>query len=171
MQLTGMALMVAALVLLSQRMAGGQAKGVAILGEIGAVVGLAVAAALQAVDGIALKAMVNAWSTAPESKKEMLFYATFAVRQIEIGLASIMSLLLGLAVAIYGMALLIDRSFPKWLGYLAIVGGIPTAIAGITMAYTGFSGLAMVINMPSSTLLLVWMIALGVYVWRRPTLS
>jgi hypothetical protein len=60
MQLTGMALMVAALVLLSQRMATGQAKVVAILGEIGAVVGLAVAAALQAVDGIALKAMVNA---------------------------------------------------------------------------------------------------------------
>jgi hypothetical protein len=40
MQLTGMALMVAALVLLSQRMAAGQAKVVAILGEIGAVVGL-----------------------------------------------------------------------------------------------------------------------------------
>jgi hypothetical protein len=139
MQLTGMALMVAALVLLSQRMAAGQAKVVAILGEIGAVGGLAVAAALQAVDGIALKAMVNAWSTAPESKKEMLFYAAFAVRQIEIGLASIMSLLLGITVAIYGTALLIDRSFPKWLGYLAIVGGIPTPIAGIVMAYTSFT--------------------------------
>jgi hypothetical protein len=36
MQLTGMALMVAALVLFSQKMAGGQAKVVAILGEIGA---------------------------------------------------------------------------------------------------------------------------------------
>jgi hypothetical protein len=139
MQLTGMALMVAALVLLSQRMAAGQAKVVAILGKIGAIAGLAVAAALQAVDGIDLKAMVNAWSTAPESKKEMLFYAAFAIRQIEIGLASIMSLLLGLTVAIYGIALLIDSSFPKWLGYLAIAGGIPTAIAGIVMAYTSFT--------------------------------
>jgi hypothetical protein len=166
-----MALMVAALVLLSQRMATGQAKVVTTLGEIGAVVGLAVAAALQAIDGIALKAMVNAWSNAPESKKEMLFYAAFAVRQIEIGLASIMSLLLGLTVAIYGIALLIDRSFPKWLGYFAIAGGIPTAIAGIIMAYTGFSGLAMAINMPSSFLLLVWMIVLGIYVWRKPALS
>jgi hypothetical protein len=168
MQLTGMALMVAALVLLSQRMAAGQAKAVGILGEIGAIVGLAVAAALQAVDGIALKAMVNAWSTAPESKKEMLFYAAFAVRQIEIGLASIMSLLLGITVAIYGIALSIDRSFPQWLGYLAIAGGIPTAIAGLIIAYTGFSGLSMAINMPSSCLLLVWMIAPGVYVWRKP---
>jgi hypothetical protein len=76
-----------------------------------------------------------------------------------------MSLLLGITVAIYGIALLIDESFPKWLGYLAIVGGIPTAIAGIIIAYTGFSGLAMTINMPSSTLLL------GIYVWRKPALS
>jgi Domain of unknown function (DUF4386) len=101
----------------------------------------------------------------------MLFYAAFAVRQIEIGLASIMSLFLGLTVAIYGTALLIDRSFPKWLGYLAIVGGIPTAIADLIMAYTGFSGLSMVIDMPSSSLLLVWMIVLGVYMWRKPALS
>jgi hypothetical protein len=62
-----------ALVLLSQRMVKGQAKVVAILDEIGAVVGLAVAAALQAVDGIALKAMVNACSNAPESKKKCCF--------------------------------------------------------------------------------------------------
>jgi hypothetical protein len=40
MQLTGMALMVSALVLLSQKMVAGQAKVVAILGENGAVVGL-----------------------------------------------------------------------------------------------------------------------------------
>jgi hypothetical protein len=101
----------------------------------------------------------------------LLFYAAFAARQIEIGLASIMSLLLGLTVAIYGIALLIDRSFPQWLSYLAIVGGIPTAISGIAIAYTGFSGLAMAINMPFSTLLLGWMIALGVYMWRKPSLK
>jgi hypothetical protein len=83
--------------------------------------------------------MVNAWSNAPESKKEMLFYAAFAVRQIEIDLASIMSLLLGLTVAIYGIVLLIDSSFPKWLGYLAIAGGVPTAITGIVMAFTSFT--------------------------------
>lgn len=170
MQLSGIGLMVVALVLLSLRMAGGPANVVAVLGAIGAIAGLAVAAALQAVDGIALKMMVNAWSHAPEREKEMLFYSAFAVRQIEVGLASIMSLLLGITVAIYGIALLIDLSFPKWLGVLAIVGGVPTAIAGIVIAYTGFSGLAMTINMPSSSLLLCWMIVLGVYVWRKPTL-
>jgi hypothetical protein len=170
MQLCGIGLMVVALVFLSQKLAEGPAKAVAVLGAIGAMAGLAVAAALQAVDGIALKAMVNIWSNAPEREKEMLFYSAFAVRQIEIGLASIMSLLLGITVVVYGTALLIDPSFPRWLGFLAILGGIPTAIAGIVMAYTGFSELAMAINMPSSSLLLCWMIVLGVYVWRKPAL-
>jgi hypothetical protein len=167
MQLLGIALMVAALVLLSRRMAGGPADAAAILGTAGAVASLAVAAALQAVDGVALKAMVNAWALASGREKEVLFQAAFAVRQIEIGLASIASLLFGFTLSIYGIALLTDRRFPKWLGFLAIAGGAPTAIAGIVIAYTGFSGLAMAINMPAGSLLLFWMVALGIYVWKK----
>ncbi len=170
MQLSGVALMVAALILLSRRIVGGPADAAATLGTVGAVASLAVAAALQAVDGVALKAMINTWATAPEREKEVLFHAVFAVRQIEIGLASITSLLFGITVSIYGIALLADPRFPQWLGFIALAGGIPTAIAGIVIAYTGFSALAMAINMPSSSLLLCWMVALGVYVWRKPAL-
>ena len=128
---------------------------------------LAVAAALQAVDGVALKVMVDAWAAAPAAQKEGVFHAAFAVRQVEVGLASMLSLLSGLTVTVYGGALLVDRTYPKWLGGLAIGGGVPTAAAGIVMAYTGFSGLAMAINMPASSLLLGWMFTLGVFMWRR----
>jgi hypothetical protein len=55
------------------------------------------------------------------------------------------------------------------LGWLPIIGGIPTAIAGLVIAYTGFSGLAMSINMPANSLLLIWMIGLGVLFWRLDT--
>jgi hypothetical protein len=47
------------------------------------------------------------------------------------------------------------------------LGGVPTMVAGLVMAYTGFSGLAMAINMPASPLLLVWMLILGGCMWRR----
>ena len=47
------------------------------------------------------------------------------------------------------------------------MGGVPTVVAGVVMAYTGFSGLAMAITMPASSLLLVWMLTLGVFMWRR----
>src|SRR5712691_2845685 len=165
MQLCGVALMVAALVLLSRRMAGGPAAAAA-LGTVGAMPSLAIAAALQAVDGIALKAILNTWATAPEGEREALFHAAFAVRQIEIGLASVTSVLLGSTVSIYSFALLTDPRFPKWLGLLAFAGGVPTAIAGIVIAYTGLSALAMAITVPSSSLLLCWMVAVVVYVCR-----
>jgi len=127
---------------------------------------LAVAAALQAVDGVALKVLVDRWAATTATDKEMLFLATFTVRQIEIGFASMFSLLMGLTATIYGIALVSDISFPKWLGGLALLGGIPIAVVGIVMTYTGFSDLAMTINLSASSLLLVWLMIAGVWMWR-----
>lgn len=61
-----------------------------------------------------------------------------------------------------------DRRFPRWIGVLALASDAPTAVAGVAIAYTGFSDLEMTINMPANTLLLLWMVGLGVHGWRRP---
>lgn len=167
MQLFGVILMVAALILLSRRLAESPAAEWATLAMAGVIASLAAASALQAVDGVALKVMVNRWAGTPEPGKAALFQAVFGVRQIEVGLASITSLLFGLTVSTYGIAFLIDQRFPRWIGALAIVGGAPTAIAGVAIAYTGFSALAMGMNLSAGSLLIVWMVVLGVYGLRR----
>jgi hypothetical membrane protein len=63
-QLAGVALMMAALVILAKQL---EAEcGVwSRLGAGGAIASVAVAAALQAVDGVALKVMVDTWASAP----------------------------------------------------------------------------------------------------------
>jgi hypothetical protein len=119
------------------------------------------------VDGIALTVMLDTWMVAPAAQKEIAFLGVFAFRQVEIRLASMASLSFGLTVSVYGIALLVDHTYPKSLGGLAIVGGVPTMVAGVVMAYTGFYRLAMAINMPASSILLVWMLTLGVLMWRR----
>jgi len=73
-----------------------------------------------AVDGIAVKSMVNAWAAAPEGQKEIIFQAAIGVRQIEIGLASMLGLVSGATVTIYGVAQLSGTRFPKWLGLLGL---------------------------------------------------
>ncbi len=171
MQLLGVLLMVVALALLTRLLNNGGGADWAAVGQVCAGAGLAIAAALQAVDGVALKVMVDSWAVASAADKPMLFYATFGVRQVEVGLASMLSLMLGITVAIYGVALVLDKRFPKWLGWLAVVGGLPTAASGVIMAYTGFSELAMDINMPTSALLLVWMMVVGLYMWRLVNLT
>jgi len=165
LQLAGVAGMVAAVLLLFRREEA--ASGWARIASGSAIASLAVAAALQAVDGVALKVMVDTWAAAPASQQEAAFRAAFAVRQIEAGLASMVSLLLGFTSAASGVALMIERRYPRWLGALGVLGGVPTMAAGVAIAYTGFSGLAMAINMPASSLLLVWMLLLGGFMWRR----
>jgi len=170
-QFFGVALIVSGLVTLSGMLTSGNAGGWAQLGLAGSIASLAVAAALQAVDGVALKAMVDTWAAAPATDKAMLFHAAFGVRQIEVGLASLMGLLFGLTVAVYGVALVVDKGYPKWLGWVGIIGGITTAVAGVVIAYTGFSNLAMAINMPASSVLLIWMIIVGIIMWRRSNIA
>ena len=164
-QLLGVVLILSTLVLLSWKMADGPAAVWARLGAAGTVGCLAATSVLQAVDGIALKGMVDAWASAPDQEKASLFQAAFGVRQIEIGLASITSLLFGATVSVYGIALMIDRRHPTWLGVLGIASGSLTLVAGMVMAYTGFSAVAMAISMPSSLLLLAWIIGVGVFMW------
>jgi uncharacterized membrane protein (DUF2068 family) len=167
MQLLGVGLIVTALLLLAWQLERVSGTGFSRIAAGGAIASLALAAALQAVDGVALKVMVDAWALSPASQKDVAFHSAFAVRQVEIGLASMSSFVFGLTATIYGVTLLVDHTYPKWFGVFAIVGGVPMAVAGVVMAYTGFSGLAMTINMPASSLLLVWMLTLGVLMWRR----
>src|SRR5579862_76008 len=163
-QLVGVILITASLVLLSREMADGPAAEWAVLGSSGAIASLSVASALQAVDGVAVKVMVDTWAATPEPAS---FSAAFGVRQVEVGLASIGSLMLGLTATVYGVAILIDGRLPRWIAIVAIVGGVPTAVAGLVMACTGFSNQAMLIGMPADALLILWLVALGIYGWKR----
>jgi hypothetical protein len=89
----------------------------------GAVASLGITTVLQAVDGIALTVMLDTWMVAPAAQKEIAFLGVFAFRQVEIRLASMASLSFGLTVSVYGIALLVDHTYPKSLDGLAIVGG------------------------------------------------
>ena len=164
-QLVGIALALGALVILARQL---ETSGAAVwvrLASAGAIASLALAAALQAVDGIALRAMVENWAAA--AQKESAFQSAFAVRQVEIGLASVLSLVLGATATLFGVALLDGLKYPRLIGGLAIAGGASTALSGVVMAFSGFSDLEMAINMTASIVLVVWVLTLGVLMSRR----
>src|SRR5438309_325671 len=82
-------------------------------------------------------------AAAPGEARPLAYEAAFAVRQVEIGLASLLSVVAGLTLLAYGVALLLSRRYPRWLGGLGLLGGLGMAAAGAAQAATGFSNLAM----------------------------
>lgn len=144
----------------------GRAEAWARLGLVGTVAIIAVAAALQAVDGIALKSMVDRWATATGDARAVTFEAAFAVRQIEIGLASLFSILSGLTLTFFGIAILFSTRYPLWLGWTGLLNGLGTVASGVTQASTGFSDIAMTLSMTTSVILLGWVVVVGILMWR-----
>jgi len=165
-QFVGVAVLGVALVALAGTVENGKPSAWARIGALGAAASVATTAALQAVDGVALKVMVNRWAEASGEAQARAFEGAFAVRQIEIGLASLLSLVVGLTISAFGISLLLSRRFPRWLGLLALLGGPGTVAAGIGQAYTGFSAVSMNLSMSAASILLLWAIAAGVLMWR-----
>ena len=87
------------------------------------------------------------------------------VRQIEVGMASLFSLVFGLTAAVFGVILLLGGH--RWLGWWAIVGAVGVVGAAVAQAFTGFSELAMNMSMPASVVLLLWIVAVGLRMWRQ----
>ena len=165
-QLVGAVLIAAGFVSLSWKLRAGRAGAWAFLAGFAAVASMSLAAALQAVDGVALKFMVDRWSSAAPEARAAVFEAAFGVRQIEIGLASLMQAFFGLTVVLYGVAILFSSMAPRWLGVFAVLGGAALLIASIVQAHTGFSDVATTATMPSTLFLLLWCICVGVFLLR-----
>jgi len=166
-QFVGLALMFVGLVAVRDAIQDEPGEWIARLGMLFGVSAMAIAAALQAVDGVALKVVVNNWSSAPLDQKQGAFMAAFAVRQIEIGLASFMAVLFGVTMILYGMALTRSNGFPSWLGWVGAIGGLGTVVGGILLANTGFSMTEMSVAMPFNLVIVIWMILASVVLWRR----
>ena len=166
-QLLGVVLIATGLIALSWKLRAGPAGAWALLAGLMAVASVSLAAALQAVDGVALKFMVDRWSSTSPEARAAVFEAAFAVRQIEIGLASLMGTVFGLTVLLYGVAILLSSVGGAWLGVFGILGGAATLVSGVIQAHVGFSDIAMNTSMPSTLLVLLWSVFIGVFLIRR----
>jgi len=165
-QLLGVVLIAAGFVALSWKLRAGHAGAWALLAGLATVASVSLAGALQAVDGIALKVAVDRWAASAEGGRAAAFEAAYSVRQVEVGLASVMAAFFGLTVLLYGIALMLSPEAPSWLGIFGALAGLATVISSVVLAHAGFSDVAMATNMPSSLLVLAWSICIGIFLLR-----
>lgn len=149
----------------------GRAAAWARIGLAGTVASIAAAAAVQSVDGVALKVTVDRWAAATGEARLLAYEAAHALRQIEIGLASFLSVLFGLTLIAFGLAILLSARYPPWLGAIGLLDGLGMLAAGAAQASMGFSGLAMTLSMLSSSVFLIWAILAAFFMWRLASQS
>ena len=118
-----------------------------LLGEVpllaGFAVGAAIAAAatwavLQAIDGVALKQAVDAWSDASGPRKAIRFAHAETVRWTEWGINTFFRLLFGLTMVLFGAGIARTGIVARWLGWVAMIGGMLYMATGIAVGYAGF---------------------------------
>ena len=107
LQFLSAAVVVTGFLLLAQALRRADAPAALVrLGETAAAATVALIAANMAVDGVALKRAVDAWVDAPPSEQAGRFAAAEAIRWVEWGLNSFFTMLLGVTVILFAVALL-----------------------------------------------------------------
>ncbi|MGM0928990.1 MAG: hypothetical protein ACQEXN_04680 [Actinomycetota bacterium] len=120
---------------------------------------------LQAVDGVALKWAVDSWAAAPDDQAQTSFAAAETLRWTEYALQSYFSILLGLTLILFGLAIALGTGYPRWTGWLAAVSGVAWIVHGLMVPYIGL--FASVPRGIASVLLYLWAFIMAFLMWRR----
>ena len=132
------------------------------LGAVSAMVALALYGVLQAVDGVGNKEVDNAWVIASGAEKTARFASAEAMRWLEWGVRSYHDYALGLALLLFGVAILRMTGVPHAIGYLMGLSGIAYLVQGWVVGAEGFSGTDTILILLAWALSLAWMIWLVV---------
>ena len=161
-----------ALYRLLARSESGTASALAWLGFATTIVAASTFAILQAVDGIALKVAVDTWYAIPpaddgEEEKAIAFRVAEGIRWTEIGINSMFRILQGTVAVIFGVAIAKSVLLSRWIGGFGIFAGAATIIAGVGVAYVGFSSSLALVSVVSTVTSFAWLGILSIFMWRK----
>jgi hypothetical protein len=160
-------LWVGALIALASSLIEGTSWALGQLGSASAVVGATLLAVHYRIDGPALEEVADAWASAAGAERERLLErGDLVLMMTGGGFPLYVALLLGLPFLLFGLAIVFSSNYPSWLGWLGTVAGAIAFLIG-TAHFVGLGFPPIQLFVLSVFLLDVWMIAVGVLMWRR----
>ena len=164
--------------LLVKSESGTTASALAWFGLAAAIITASTYAILQAVDGIAQKIATGSWYAIPpsstagsEEEKAIAFRVAEGIRWTEIGINSYFRILQGTVGIIFGVAIAKSALLSRWIGVVGIFAGAATILAGVIVAYVGFSSVRAPIVDASTVISFAWLVILGIFMWRKTRLK
>lgn len=163
----GALLWVGALTVLSGSLVQGVGWALGKWGVASVIVGATIHIVDSSINGFGLTALANTWAAAPAPAQESFLRAGDTLLWILGGTwASVISFFHGLPFVLFGLAMVLDRSYPTWLGWVGFVGGAGSLASGMIMflsvgLFPGrlYIAFALVVSL--------FMLVMGVLMWRR----
>jgi uncharacterized protein DUF4386 len=165
----GLILMLGGLVAIAHSIQGGLPGALARLGSGAAVAGSTVGLILVTLDGLAAKQIAEAWTTAPPEEQAAALRLVLAEETINFALAALFNILFaGVTFILYGLAVAWSRVYPRWLGWVVVVAGLGSVVAGLVQAYAGESTtVTRVLTIIFPTVITLWLVQICVLLFRQ----
>ena len=116
--------------------------------------------------GGAMKELADAWAAAAD--KEVPFAVAEATVLVSFDIGAWGNLVFyGVAPIIYGLAIAWTGLYPKWLGWVAVVGGVGIALIELVIFSQGVSRVTSTFYVAAFLVVTLWLLAMGVLMWRK----
>ena len=149
----------------------GLAAALTHLGMYAATVGATLGVATVILDGVAAKQLADQWAAAPEASQAVALAVVSANETMNFALAGMFNACFaGVPFLLFGLAVTRADGYPRWLGWVAFTAGIGSIGAGVIQALTGRPTMtSLVLTIIGPTVISVWLLVMGVLMWRRTT--
>jgi hypothetical protein len=145
-----------------------------LLGWLGAatlIVGATIHVADSSISGVGLAALASAWASAPVAQKANLLRIGDTLLYVLHGTwSSVHSCFHGVPFILSASAVALSDRYPRWLGWIGIFGGTGILTSGLLMFF-GISLGSKRAWVVFAQIVSLWMVAIGVLMWRAPARS
>jgi hypothetical protein len=165
----GLILMLGGLAAIAHSIQDGLPAALARLGSVAAVAGITVGLILVTLDGLAAKGIAEAWATAPVAEQAAALQLVVAEETINFALAALFNILFaGVTFILYGLAVAWSRTYPRWLGWIVVVAGVGSVVAGLIQATAGEPiAVTRVLTIIFPTVITLWLVEMNLLILRK----
>ena len=158
---------VGGLLALYRSITGEPGAALAQLGFAAALMGGAVTSVSVAIlGGGAMKELADAWAAAAD--KEVPLAVAEAAILVSFDIGSWGNLVFyGVAPILYGLAIALTGLYPKWLGWVAVIGGAGGVLIQIVQFSQGVSQVTSSVYVAFFLVVTLWLLVMGVLMWRK----
>ena len=133
-----------------------------------AIIGTALMVIFFVVDGFGMKAIAEVWQNAPAAEAVPALYSALLMSKLGLGTGSAYQVwYLGLLPILFSIAMLQGGTFPRWISFIAMLGGVLGVVAGASFFLVGYSLAGLFSFIGAQAIIAVWVLAAGIVLYRR----